>query len=48
MERRPDIASADKMEKTAIIIDVPIPGDKKIIDKEKKIENYQNLKRGIQ
>ena len=48
VERRPDIAFVDKMEKTAIIIDVAIPGDKKIIDKEKKIENYQNLKRGIQ
>ena len=48
VERRPDIAFINKMEKTAIIIDVAIPGDKKIIDKEKKIEKYQNLKRGIQ
>ena len=34
------------MEKTAIIIDVAIPGNKRIIDKEKeKIEKYQNFKR---
>ena len=47
-ERRPDIAIVTKMEKTAIIIDVAIPGDTRIIDKEKeKIENYQNLKRMI-
>ena len=37
------------MEKTAIIIDVAIPGDLRIIDKEKeKNEKYQNLKREIQ
>ena len=48
-ERRPDIVIVNKMEKTAIIIDVAIPGDKRIIDKEKvKIEKYQNLKRKIQ
>ena len=47
-ERRPDIAIFTKMEKTAIIIDVAIPGDTRIIDKEKeKIEKYQNLKRMI-
>ena len=46
VERRPDIAIVNKMEKTAIIIDVAIPGDKTIIDKEKeKIEKYQNIKR---
>ena len=34
------------MEKRAIITDVAIPGDKRIIDKEKeKIGKYQNLKR---
>ena len=49
VERRPDIVIVNKMEKTAIIIDVAIPGDKKTIDKEKKkIEKYQNLKREIQ
>ena len=37
------------MEKTAIIIDVAIPGDKRIIEKGKeKIEKYQNLKKEIQ
>ena len=36
------------MEKTAIIINVTIPGDKRIIGKEKeKIEKYQNLKNEI-
>ena len=49
MERRPDIVIVDKIEKKAIMIDVAIPGDKRIIDKEKeKIEKYQNLKREIQ
>ena len=48
VERRPDIVIVNKMEKTAIIIYVAIPVDKKIIDKEKeKIEKYQNLKREI-
>ena len=36
VERRPDIVNLNKMEKTAIIIDVAIPGDKIIIDKEKE------------
>ena len=36
------------MEKTAIIINVTIPGDKRIIGKEnEKIEKYQNLKKEI-
>ena len=49
VERMPDIVIVNRMEKTAIIIDVAIPGDKRIIDNEKeKIEKYQNLKRGIQ
>ena len=44
VERRPDIVIVNKMEKTSIIIDVEIPGDKRIIDKEKEnIEKYQNL-----
>ena len=48
VERRPDIAIVNKMEKTAIIIDIAIPGDKTTIDKEKeKIEKYQNIKREI-
>ena len=37
------------MEKTSIIKDVAIPGNKRIIDKEKKkIKMYQNLRRKIQ
>ena len=48
VEWRPDIVIVNKMEKTTIIIDVAIPRDKRIIDKEKeKIEKYQNLKREI-
>ena len=48
VERRPDIVVVKKMEKTAIVKDVAIPGVKRIIDKEKeKIEKYQNLKREI-
>ena len=47
VERKPVIVIANKMEKTAIIIDVAIP-DKGIIDKEKETEKYQNLKREIQ
>ena len=48
VERRPDIVIVNKMEKTAIIIDVAVPWDKRIIDKEKeKIQKYQNIKREI-
>ena len=48
VKKRPDIVIVNKMEKTAIIIDVAIPGDKIITDKEKeKIEKYQNLKKEI-
>ena len=36
VERRPDIVIGNKMEKTEIIIYVAIPGDKRIIDKEKE------------
>ena len=49
VERRPDIVIGNKMEKTAIVTDVAIPVDKRIIDKQtEKIEKYQNLKREIQ
>ena len=49
VERRPDIVIVNKVEKTAIVIDVAIPGDKRMIDKEKeKNEKYQNLRREIQ
>ena len=37
VERSPDTAIDDKIEKTAIIIDVAIPGEKRIIDKKKRI-----------
>ena len=48
VEREPDVAIVNKMEKTAIIIDVAIPGDKRMIDKEKeRIEKYKNLKKEI-
>ena len=48
MERRPDIVILNKMEKKAIILNFAIPGDKRIIDKEKeKIVKYQNIKREI-
>ena len=44
-ESRPDIVIVTKMEKTEIFIDVAIPKDRRIIDKEKeKIEKYHNLK----
>ena len=36
VERRPDIVIVKKIEKTEIIIDVAIPGDKRITDKEKE------------
>lgn len=46
---RPDIVIMDKVEKSAIIIDVAIPGDKRKNEKEKgKIEKYQDIKREIQ
>ena len=49
VERKPGIVTINKMEKTAIIIDVAIPGNERITDKKKeKIEKYQNLKREIQ
>ena len=49
VERIPDIVIFNEMEKTAIIIDVAIPGYKRRIVKEKEnIEKYQNLKKEIQ
>ena len=47
--RRPDIVIIDKVEKSGIIVDVVIPGDKRVYDKEKeKIGKYQDTKREIQ
>ena len=49
VKRKPDIVIVNKMEKTAVIVDVEIPGDRRIIYKKKeKIEKNQNLKREIQ
>ena len=46
VERKPDTAIVNKMEKAAIIIDVAMPGDNRITDKEKKkIGKYQNFKK---
>ena len=44
VERRPDIVIVKKMVGDSKIIDLAIPGEKRIIDKEKdKIEMYWNL-----
>ena len=49
VERKPGIVIVNKMSNTTIIIDVEIPGDKRIIEKEKKnIEKYQTSRREIQ
>jgi len=49
IEVRIPVIIVDKVEKTAMIIDVAIPGDKRIHEKEvEKIEKYQELKREIQ
>ena len=45
VERRPDIVTVKKMLEDSKIIDLAIPGDKRIINKEKdKTEMYWNLK----
>ena len=44
--RRPDLILVDKKAKSCVIIDVAIPGDCRIREKEiEKIEKYQNLKK---
>ena len=46
--RRPDIVVVLKPEKECLIIDIAVPGDTRIKQKEKeKIEKYQDLKREI-
>ena len=46
--RRPDIMVIDKVKKKTIIIDVAIPGDTRVCDKEwEKIEKYSLLKNEI-
>ena len=43
--RRPDIVVVDKVKKETMIIDVAIPGDTRVCDKEQeKIEKYSLLK----
>ena len=43
--RRPDIVFIDEKEREVVIIDVAIPGDDRVKDKElEKIEKYQLLK----
>ena len=43
--RRPDIVFIDKKEREVVIIDVAIPGDDRMKDKElEKVEKYQQLK----
>ena len=46
--RRPDLILIDKKAKSCVIIDVAIPGDCRIREKEiEKIEKYQNLKKEL-
>ena len=46
--RRPDIVVVNKEERNCTIIDIAVPADKRIGEKEKeKVEKYQNLKREI-
>ena len=46
--RRPDLILVDKKVKSGVIIDVAIPGDCRICEKEiEKIQKYQNLKREL-
>ena len=45
---RPGLILVDKKAKSCVIIDVAIPGDGRIREKEiEKIEKYQNLKREL-
>ena len=46
--RRPDLILVDKKAKSCVIIDVAVPGDCRIREKEiEKIEKYQILKREL-
>ena len=46
--RRPDIILIDKKERKGIIIDIAVPADVRVGEKErKKVENYRDLKREI-
>ena len=46
--RKPDIVVMNKNERSCVIIDIALPGDIKVSEKEnKKIERYQELKKEI-
>ena len=46
--RRPDIMVINKQERSCLIIDIAIPGDVRVHEKDiEKIEKYQELKREI-
>ena len=46
--RRPDLTLVDTKAKSCVIIDVALPGDCRIREKEiEKIEKYQNLKKEL-
>ena len=46
--RRPDIIIVDKKEHKGLIIDIAVPGDVNVGEKEKEqVEKYQDLKREI-
>ena len=46
--RKPDIVVVNKNERSCAIIDIAIPGEIRVTEKEKeKIERYQELKRNI-
>ena len=45
VHRRPDIVVGNKKESTCDIIDIAVPGDKRVNQREiKKIENYRELR----
>ena len=46
--RRPDIVIIDKEDKNCFIVDIAIPRDSRLDDKEsEKVEKYQDVKREI-
>ena len=47
-ERKPDFFIANKMEKTAVIMDAAITLDKRILTRKWQIEKYQNIRGEIQ
>ena len=47
--RRPDLVVVDKKERRCKIIDFTVPGDSRIVEKEKgKMKKYQDLGRELQ